>query len=76
MGTARVRHPTTVSQRNVSFPATSSMRHTDTSTPTRTAVPEKAALRLALAGGAQVGAAKEKSWQTLASPSEGSDQHL
>lgn len=52
------------------------MRHTDTSTPTRTAVPEKAALRLALAGGAQVGAAKEKSWQTLASPSEGSDQHL
>ncbi|XP_012955946.4 circadian clock protein PASD1 isoform X3 [Anas acuta] len=33
--------------------STSSMRHTDTSTPTRTAVPEKAALRLALAGGAQ-----------------------
>ncbi|KAM9179842.1 LOW QUALITY PROTEIN: circadian clock protein PASD1 [Mergus octosetaceus] len=56
--------------------STSSMRHTDTSTPTRTAVPEKAALRLALAGGAQVGAAKEKSWQTLVSPSEGSDPPL
>ncbi|XP_040428139.1 circadian clock protein PASD1 isoform X3 [Cygnus olor] len=33
--------------------STSSMRQTDTSTPTRPAVPEKAALRLALAGGAQ-----------------------
>nr|XP_013039190.2 circadian clock protein PASD1 isoform X4 [Anser cygnoides] len=33
--------------------STSSMRHTDTSTPTRPAVPEKAALRLTLAGGAQ-----------------------
>ncbi|XP_035179965.1 circadian clock protein PASD1 isoform X2 [Oxyura jamaicensis] len=33
--------------------STSSMRHTDTSTPTRPAVPEKAALRLALAGGTQ-----------------------
>lgn len=45
---------------NVSFAATSSMRRTDTSTPTRPSVPgapgDKAALRLAAAGSAQVSA--------------------
>lgn len=54
-----------VSQQTVSFPATSSMRHTDASTPTRPSVPggqvEKAALRLASAASAQVsGPGKQK----------------
>lgn len=49
---------------NVSFAATSSMRHTDTSTPTRPSVPgapvEKAALRLAAVGSAQVSGPEEQ----------------
>ncbi|POI27815.1 hypothetical protein CIB84_008435, partial [Bambusicola thoracicus] len=63
-------------KQSVSFPATSSMRHTDTSTPTRPAVPEKAALRLAAAGSAQVGAAEGSRWRALVSPLEGSDPQL
>ncbi|OXB75230.1 UNVERIFIED_CONTAM: hypothetical protein H355_016963 [Colinus virginianus] len=58
--------------------STSSVRHTDTSTPTRPAVPEKAALRLAAAGSAQVGDAGPwfRPWKGLTPSSGDAPSHL